>query len=258
MAEVFSGTFDAPNEQPDPTPRPEAKRSATNPPEVGVLSSSGMRSTIGDSPEAQAAQTKTLRQPNQPTRRLHLRRDSDALRVTDDERTTTEPHPPPHQPNRNPTTPRPFRGGPASGPPEAHHQPHHRQKPFASSTFRDRSCDPGSWQLRAGRARAHLTRERSQRPSPASALGSLWRGQPAHETRCRRSGLRPQAHTHPHTRMHAQRGARGLGFVVSPRRAPRVLVRTALRVVGRRGCRGVQGAALPCRRPCPPLAGAPW
>ena len=62
---------------------------------VGVLSSSGMRSTIGNPTEAQAAKHKALRQPALPGRRLRLRRVSDALRVTDDERTPAHPDPTP-------------------------------------------------------------------------------------------------------------------------------------------------------------------
>ena len=52
-----------------------------------------MRSTIGNPTEAQAAKRKALRQPALTARRLRLRRVSDALRVTDDERTPTHPDP---------------------------------------------------------------------------------------------------------------------------------------------------------------------
>ena len=52
-----------------------------------------MRSTIGNPTEAQAAKRKALRQPALTARRLRLRRVSDALRVTDDERTPTYPDP---------------------------------------------------------------------------------------------------------------------------------------------------------------------
>ena len=124
------------------------------PPEAGVLSSSGTAQHDRSLAEGASGEAKILRQPHEADRRLRPRRDSDSpwgdRRRKDTRR--TQPHPTtPTTTQPQPDQPRPFRGGPPGGPPEAQltltlplvFSPHTHARTYAASRAR-RHSDPQS------------------------------------------------------------------------------------------------------------------